>query len=52
MSEVAPARIGLLVDYLDEHGGFDENILASLPPFVRGGLPQERAGSCHDRPEV
>jgi branched-chain amino acid transport system substrate-binding protein len=30
MSEVAPARVGLLVDYLDEHGGFDENILASL----------------------
>jgi ABC-type branched-subunit amino acid transport system substrate-binding protein len=30
MSGVAPARIGLLVDYLDEHGGFDENILASL----------------------
>jgi hypothetical protein len=30
MSEVTPARIGLLVDYLDEQGGFDDNILASL----------------------
>ena len=25
-----PARIGLLIDYLDDEGGFDENILPSL----------------------
>lgn len=30
MSEVTPARIGLLIDYLDGEGGFDENILPSL----------------------
>ncbi|RDH79490.1 hypothetical protein DVS77_04480 [Mycolicibacterium moriokaense] len=30
MSDVTPARIGLLIDYLDEGGGFDENILPSL----------------------
>jgi hypothetical protein len=30
MSDVTPARIGLLVDYLDERGGFDDNILDAL----------------------
>jgi branched-chain amino acid transport system substrate-binding protein len=30
MTDVAPARIGLLIDYLDAHGGFDENIRPSL----------------------
>ncbi len=30
MTEVTPARIGLLIDYLDADGGYDENILPSL----------------------
>ena len=30
MTDVAPARIGLLIDYLDAKGGYDENILPSL----------------------
>jgi hypothetical protein len=30
MSDVTPARIGLLMDYLDESGGYDVNILPSL----------------------
>ena len=30
MSEVSPARIGLLIDYVDDDGGFDENILPAL----------------------
>jgi branched-chain amino acid transport system substrate-binding protein len=30
MADVTPARIGLLIDYLDKDGGFDENILPSL----------------------
>jgi branched-chain amino acid transport system substrate-binding protein len=30
MSNVAPARIGILIDYLDAQGGYDENILPSL----------------------
>ena len=30
MSDVTPARIGLLFDYIDDEGGFDENILPSL----------------------
>ena len=30
MSDVTPARIGLLIDYVDDDGGFDENILPSL----------------------
>ena len=30
MSDVTPARIGLLIDYVDDEGGFDENILPSL----------------------
>ena len=30
MSDVTPARIGLLIDYIDDDGGFDENILPSL----------------------
>ena len=30
MSELTPARIGLLIDYIDDEGGFDENILPSL----------------------
>lgn len=29
-SAVAPARIGLLIDYLDEKNGYDENILPTL----------------------
>ncbi|MGV0791712.1 ABC transporter substrate-binding protein [Mycolicibacterium sp. XJ1819] len=29
-SDVTPARIGLLFDYLDEEGGYDENILPVL----------------------
>jgi branched-chain amino acid transport system substrate-binding protein len=28
--EIAPARIGLLFDYVDKDGGFDDNILPSL----------------------
>ncbi len=34
MTDVAPARIGLLVDYLDSSGGFDENVLRSLQLVV------------------
>lgn len=30
MNEVSPARIGLLIDYVDDDGGFDENILPAL----------------------
>jgi branched-chain amino acid transport system substrate-binding protein len=30
VSEVSPAKIGVLVDYLDAKGGFDENVLRSL----------------------
>ena len=30
MSDVTPARIGLLFDYIDDEGGFDENVLPSL----------------------
>ena len=30
MSDVSPARIGLLFDYLEEGGSFDENILPTL----------------------
>ncbi|MGV0737649.1 ABC transporter substrate-binding protein [Mycobacterium syngnathidarum] len=30
MADVTPARIGLLIDYLDEAGGYDENILPAL----------------------
>ncbi|OBG22629.1 hypothetical protein A5765_01405 [Mycolicibacterium celeriflavum] len=30
MGNVTPARVGLLIDYLDEKGGFDENVLPSL----------------------
>ena len=30
MSNVTPARIGVLIDYLDPSGGYDENILPSL----------------------
>jgi branched-chain amino acid transport system substrate-binding protein len=29
-TDVSPARIGLLIDYIDHAGGFDENILPSL----------------------
>jgi ABC-type branched-subunit amino acid transport system substrate-binding protein len=29
-AEVAPARIGLLIDYLDPSGGYDENVLPTL----------------------
>src|SRR4029453_11729881 len=42
MSDVTPARIGLLIDYVDEEGGFDENILPSLQlvadEYVEQGL--------------
>jgi branched-chain amino acid transport system substrate-binding protein len=42
MSEVTPARIGLLIDYLDSAGGYDENILPSLQlvadDFLERGL--------------
>lgn len=34
MNAVTPARIGLLFDYLDDNGGYDENILASLQLVV------------------
>lgn len=34
MADVASARIGLLIDYLDDDGGFDENILPSLELVV------------------
>ena len=30
MSDVTPARIGVLIDYLNPKGGFDENIMRSL----------------------
>jgi hypothetical protein len=30
MSDVSPARIGVLIDYLDAKGGYDENIMRSL----------------------
>ena len=30
MSEVSPAKIGVLVDYVDAKGGFDPNVLRSL----------------------
>lgn len=29
-TEVTPARVGLLIDHLDEKGGYDENVLPSL----------------------
>jgi len=42
LADVTPARIGLLIDYLDRDGGFDENILPSLQlvadEFVAGGI--------------
>jgi branched-chain amino acid transport system substrate-binding protein len=34
VSIVEPARIGLLFDYLDDNGGYDENILRSLQLVV------------------
>jgi len=30
LSDVSPARIGVLIDYLDAKGGYDENIMRSL----------------------
>ncbi|SEQ18815.1 ABC transporter substrate-binding protein [Mycolicibacterium nivoides] len=30
MADVTPARIGLLIDYLDEDGSYDENILPAM----------------------
>ncbi len=30
VAAVTPARVGLLIDYLDDEGGFDENVLPSL----------------------
>ncbi|MDG4667910.1 ABC transporter substrate-binding protein [Mycobacterium sp. 236(2023)] len=42
MADVTPARIGLLIDYLDADGGYDENILPSLQlvadQFVDNGI--------------
>lgn len=42
MSEITPARIGLLFDYLDDKGGYDPNILRSLElvadEFVANGI--------------
>ena len=42
MSDVTPARVGLLIDYVDDDGGFDENILPSLQlvadEFVEQGV--------------
>jgi branched-chain amino acid transport system substrate-binding protein len=42
MSEVTPACIGLLIDYLDDDGGYDEHILPTLQlvadEFVDKGL--------------
>jgi len=42
MTEVSPARIGLLIDYLDNDGGYDENVLLSLQlvadEFLEQGL--------------
>ncbi len=34
MTDVAPAKIGLLIDYLDAKGGFDANVLPSLQLVV------------------
>jgi branched-chain amino acid transport system substrate-binding protein len=34
MTEIVPARIGLLMDYLDASGGYDDNILPSLQLVV------------------
>jgi hypothetical protein len=34
MNDVAPARIGLLIDYLDEGGNYDENVLPTLQLVV------------------
>ncbi|WP_051289219.1 ABC transporter substrate-binding protein [Mycobacterium sp. URHD0025] len=39
MADVTPARIGLLIDYLDEDGGYDENILPALQ-LVAGEYPE------------
>jgi branched-chain amino acid transport system substrate-binding protein len=30
MTDLAPARVGLLIDYLDAQGGYDQNILPTL----------------------
>lgn len=30
MAEVTPARVGVLIDYLNQRGGYDENVLLSL----------------------
>jgi ABC-type branched-subunit amino acid transport system substrate-binding protein len=42
MTNVTPARIGLLIDYLDPNGGYDENILPTLQlvadEFYESGL--------------
>ena len=34
MTNVTPARIGVLIDYLDPKGGYDENVLRSLELVV------------------
>jgi branched-chain amino acid transport system substrate-binding protein len=42
MSTVSPAKIGVLIDYLDRKGGYDENVMRSLElvaeEFVEQGL--------------
>ena len=34
MNDIAPTRIGLLIDYLDEGGNYDENVLLTLQLVV------------------
>lgn len=41
MTDVAPARIGVLVDYLDRDGGFDPNVLRSLELVADEFLEQQ-----------
>jgi branched-chain amino acid transport system substrate-binding protein len=41
VSDVAPAKIGVLVDYLDRDGGFDENVLRSLQLVADEFLEQD-----------
>ncbi len=49
---VTAARVGLPIDYLDEQGGFDENILPTVQLVAydfrdRAGMPAGR--HCHHR---
>jgi len=46
MADATPARIGLLIDYLDDDGGFDENILPTLELVV----DEYRRNGILDRP--